>query len=173
MSERRIYVACLAAYNAGGLHGAWIDASSDREEMLEAIQAMLAASPMPDAEEWRIDDVEGYEGLMSLLSRDSSLGTIAAIEAMFEAAGACESAVCAALKASDSVEEASEMLDNFIGVGRTEADAVESVLEDIVGEWPEVAQRYFDSKAYVRDLRLGGDVAFVEYAYSIFAFWNR
>jgi len=27
----RIYVACLAAYNAGKLHGEWIDADQDAE----------------------------------------------------------------------------------------------------------------------------------------------
>ena len=46
-----IYVACLAAYNNGKLHGAWIDATQELDTILEAVQAMLAASPEPDAEE--------------------------------------------------------------------------------------------------------------------------
>lgn len=49
-----IYVACLAAYNNGKLHGAWIDATQAPETIREAIQAMLKASPEPDAEEWAV-----------------------------------------------------------------------------------------------------------------------
>jgi len=38
----RIYVACLASYNSGILHGEWIDASDDPEEMQASIDAMLS-----------------------------------------------------------------------------------------------------------------------------------
>lgn len=44
----RIYVACLASYNNGVLHGAWIPASSDVDEMEEAVRAILRASPFPN-----------------------------------------------------------------------------------------------------------------------------
>ncbi|MBV8036218.1 MAG: antirestriction protein ArdA [Pelomonas sp.] len=56
----RIYVADLAAYNAGHLHGVWIDASQDVNAMQEQISAMLARSPVPDAEEYAIHDFEGF-----------------------------------------------------------------------------------------------------------------
>ena len=38
----RIYVACLAAYNNGYLHGAWIDADQDVDEIRDEIATMLA-----------------------------------------------------------------------------------------------------------------------------------
>ena len=58
----RIYVACLAAYNNGHLHGAWIEVS-DEQTIWQAVQAMLYASPIEeDAEEWAIHDYEGFEG---------------------------------------------------------------------------------------------------------------
>ena len=44
----KLYFACLASYNNGRLHGAWIDASSDVDEMQEEIAAMLRASPYPN-----------------------------------------------------------------------------------------------------------------------------
>lgn len=44
----RIYAACLASYNNGVLHGRWIDASSDIEEMQEEINAMLRESRFPN-----------------------------------------------------------------------------------------------------------------------------
>ena len=50
----RIYVACLAAYNSGYLHGAWIDADQPADDIQSAVGEMLAASPIPRAEEWAI-----------------------------------------------------------------------------------------------------------------------
>jgi len=41
----RIYVACLAAYNNGHLHGEWINVT-DEASIWEAVQAMLFASPI-------------------------------------------------------------------------------------------------------------------------------
>ena len=60
----RIYVACLAAYNNGILHGAWIDAlNNDPDEIMVEVQTMLKQSPIPNAEEWSIHDHEGFEGI--------------------------------------------------------------------------------------------------------------
>lgn len=44
----RIYVACLASYNAGRLHGAWIDADQDADAIHEEIAKILKASPEPN-----------------------------------------------------------------------------------------------------------------------------
>ena len=60
--EIRIYVACLAAYNNGKLHGAWIDATQDLDDIQDQINQMLADSPEPDAEEYAIHDYEGFDG---------------------------------------------------------------------------------------------------------------
>ncbi len=42
----RIYVADLAAYNNGHLHGAWLDPSRDEDEVWEDINTMLSSSPI-------------------------------------------------------------------------------------------------------------------------------
>lgn len=69
MSETcQIYVACLSAYNNGYLHGTWIDANQDEEDILAQIQTMLAASPVIELygevpEEWAIHDYEGFHGV--------------------------------------------------------------------------------------------------------------
>jgi len=60
--EIRIYVACLAAYNNGKLHGAWIDATQDIDDIQCQINQMLADSPEPDAEEYAIHDYEEFGG---------------------------------------------------------------------------------------------------------------
>tara|TARA_R110002072_G_scaffold63430_3_gene157835 strand:+ start:3764 stop:4270 length:507 start_codon:yes stop_codon:yes gene_type:complete len=58
-TQPRIYVACLAAYNNGILHGEWIDATTDAEEMYAEVKRILRASPIPGAEEFAIHDHEG------------------------------------------------------------------------------------------------------------------
>ena len=56
----RIYVASLSDYNAGRLHGVWIDADDEYESIQEAITEMLARSVEPGAEEFAIHDYEGF-----------------------------------------------------------------------------------------------------------------
>lgn len=75
----RIYVACLAAYNNGILHGEWIDADQPAGELHEAVRRMLAASSQPSAEEWAIHDFEGFGELR--LGEYESLERVAAIAA--------------------------------------------------------------------------------------------
>ncbi|MGH2965120.1 MAG: antirestriction protein ArdA [Solirubrobacterales bacterium] len=78
-SSPRIYVACLAAYNAGRLHGAWIDADQSAFDIHEDVDRMLAASPEPGAEEWAIHDYEGFGELR--LSEWESFERVSAIAA--------------------------------------------------------------------------------------------
>lgn len=61
--DAQIYVACLAAYNNGILHGAWMDATQSADEIRSEIAAMLAKSPIPHAEGYAIHDYEGFEGI--------------------------------------------------------------------------------------------------------------
>jgi len=77
MASPRIYVACLASYNAGRLHGCWIDADQSAEDIYDEVQAMLAASPEPGAEEWAIHDYEGFGALR--LSEWESFERVSAI----------------------------------------------------------------------------------------------
>jgi antirestriction protein len=62
-----VYIACLAAYNAGRLHGAWIDLEGDTDEddLQEAIAWILATSPEPGAEEWAMHDSSGLPSYLS------------------------------------------------------------------------------------------------------------
>lgn len=65
----RIYVASLSDYNAGILHGVWIDVEGmDADEIQEEVNEMLASSPTAAlegsvAEEWAIHDHEGFGSL--------------------------------------------------------------------------------------------------------------
>src|SRR5713226_7065571 len=70
----QIYVADLAAYNEGHLHGAWIDATQDPEDIGAEISAILAKSPVAGAEEWAIHDYQDFGSLR--LSEHESLETV-------------------------------------------------------------------------------------------------
>jgi antirestriction protein len=50
MSDRRIYVACLAAYNNGILHGTWIDTYlMDEDDLMKEVrEKVLITSPCPN-----------------------------------------------------------------------------------------------------------------------------
>ena len=72
--EPRIYVASLSDYNAGRLHGVWLNAAQEPEQLAEAVQAMLRASPEPWAEEFAIHDYEHFGPLH--LDEYESLDTI-------------------------------------------------------------------------------------------------
>ena len=68
----RIYVACLAAYNNGYLHGDWIDADQDVDEIRDEIATMLARSPIEHAEEYAIHDYEASRASRSANMRAST-----------------------------------------------------------------------------------------------------
>ena len=82
-TKPRIYVACLASYNSGILHGAWFDASANVDDMQAAIDAVIASSPVPDAEEWAFHDYEGFGRLHEWQCLDS----IAEMVEMYEQYG--------------------------------------------------------------------------------------
>jgi antirestriction protein len=65
MTEQRIYVADLAAYNQGHLRGVWLDLDdyADSDDVYEAINEMISSSPAFGAEEWEIHDYEGWGGM--------------------------------------------------------------------------------------------------------------
>ncbi len=75
----RIYVASLSDYNAGRLHGRWLEADQPVEDLHEQTQDMLGRSSAPDAEEYAIHDHEGWHGWTP--TEYEALGTIARVAA--------------------------------------------------------------------------------------------
>jgi len=152
----RIYVACLAAYNAGHLHGEWIDADQSAEEINAAIQQMLAQSPEPGAEEWAIHDHECFQGIE--LKEFESIKTVAAIAALLtEHHGA---AVVAYNHFSDLEEAKSALAENYSGAWSSLEDWAENFLEDTGGlsNVPESLRGYIDFARWARDLEMAGDI---------------
>lgn len=142
----RIYVACLAAYNNGILHGAWIDAN-DAEDMTEATQAMLKKSPMPDAEEWAIHDYE----LPFKISEYESFESIAESVEWIESQHDEELAALVLSECQGDTSEAEKMMESYAGEFSSLRELGESRADDFL-DIPSHLENYIDYEAYGRDM---------------------
>jgi antirestriction protein len=123
MTDSRIYIACLAAYNAGILHGAWIDADQSADDISAAVEEMLSTSPEPGAEEWAIHDYEGFGSLR--LSEWESFERVSGIAAGITLHGP---AFAAWLEYDDSHNPAD--IDSFCDSYRGEWNSLRDYAED-------------------------------------------
>ena len=159
----RIYVASLADYNDGRLHGAWIDADRDEREFNDEVAAMLERSPTPSAEEWAIHDYEGFGPVP--LDEYESLERIAALSTGIAEHGPAF-AHWAALSGVDSPDPGEGFEELYLGHWNSLEEYAEHLLADLgYGELleraiPENLCPYvsIDFAAYGRDLQLGGDI---------------
>lgn len=123
----RIYVACLAAYNNGRLHGAWIDAARDAWELWDDIRAMLQASPEAGAEEYAIHDHEGFSGVR--IAEGEGIDRVAEIAAFIMEHGALGAAVLD--HCDDDLAEAREAItERHLGMRASLADYVQELTEE-------------------------------------------
>lgn len=170
MTSPRIYVACLAAYNNGKLHGAWINAEQSAEALYEDIQNMLKTSPEPDAEEWAIHDFEGFGDIR--LSEWESIDHIAEL-AQFIAEH--ESLAIATLShfCGDITEARQALEENYGGCYTSLAAFAQEITEETVSI-PKSLVYYIDYEAMARDMELNGDVFTIQTGFeAVHIFWNR
>lgn len=157
----RIYVACLAAYNNGYLHGRWIDAAQDAWAIYDEVKAMLAASPIKEAEEWAIHDYEGFGNVR--ISEYASFDHVSGLAAFIAEHGELGSAVLD--YHNGDLEEAREALeDRYLGTYGGLADYVQEATEDST-TIPQRLAYYIDWQAMARDAEMSGDVFTVQTAW--------
>lgn len=165
----RIYVACLAAYNSGVLHGAWIEVE-DEDEVWAAISAMLKASPEPMAEEFAIHDYEGFGGVE--IAEYAAISRVVEIAAFLRARGVLGGLVLGHMD-GDLAMAASALDDQYWGRFARLADAFQELTEETT-EIPEALRLYIDYDAMARDAVLGGEVFTIETAHDeVHVFWTR
>lgn len=166
-SEPKIYVACLAAYNNGRLHGAWIAANQDADCIHEEIKKMLSESPEPHAEEWAIHDYEGFGKCK--ISENKDIESVSAIAKFISEHGEVGMAVLAYL-GCDDLENAEEMMtDHHQGLYASE--------ESFAREWlaemhtiPEYLEDYIDYKRVAHDWFTGDFLSLkVDHQVAVFA----
>ena len=171
MSEEiRIYVADLAAYNNGKLHGVWLDATDDLDKIWNTVTAMLKASPEPDAEEWAIHDYEGFGNYR--LSEWESFERIQEIAQFIEDHPAIGTELLSHF--GGELEEARIAAEeNYYGCYTSLADYAQQLAEDTT-EIPENLAYYLDYERMGRDIELSGDIFTIETAHDkLHVFWSH
>ena len=152
--QPRIYVVCLAAYNNGILHGAWVDAAQDAWAIYDDVKDILAASPIAGAEEWAIHDYEGFGGVR--LEEYTGLDRVAELAAFIEQHGEVGAALLDYY--SGDMDEAREAIaQRYHGPHATLADYVQESTEETTAI-PTTLRYYIDWQAMARDAEMSGDL---------------
>lgn len=170
----RIYIACLAAYNNGKLHGKWIEANQDVSDIWAEVSAMLKASPEPNAEEWAMHDYEGFGGIE--FSEWPDFARISVLARLLEDHGDAFTLWYANQDGHniDVADLEETFLEQWQGAHDSESAFADYLLEETgqLSQLPEWARNYFDFESYARDLHLNGDYSFVRHNGQVYAFSN-
>lgn len=170
----RIYVASLSDYNAGRLHGEWIDAAQDDEDVWEQVNVMLATSPEPIAEEWAIHDYEGFGPVH--LGEWEDLATVTRLARGIAEHGQAFAAWAVHLERGQW-DQLDQFEDHYLGCWESLEAFAESLLDDmgidVDALGPEHLQAYvrFDLEAFARDLRHDVGVVTVDEGVHVFEQW--
>ena len=155
--EKRIYVACLAAYNRGILHGEWIEVTDDIDLIWEGIRKMLKSSPVQNSEEWALHDYEGFGTVR--LNEYESIEHIYELSCFLQQHG--EIGALALEYHNEDIEEAGEALERYQGCFKSLADYAQDLTEETI-IIPENLRFYIDYQSMARDMKANGDVIAIQ-----------
>ena len=144
----QIYVACLSSYNAGQLHGSWIEPATDKAELLGQIDKVLKTSPMPDAEEWAIHDYNDFPNLGEYPGLDNIIKVQEAIDEH-------EADIVKGFLSNWSLEDLDHIGDAYYGKYDSFTEFAQQYAEDTIeglSANDSTLARYFDWEAFERDL---------------------
>lgn len=166
--EIRIYAACLAAYNNGILHGCWINAHQEPEDIYSAIGEMLRASPIQDAEEWAIHDYEGFEGLY--IAEYQGIEQVAEFAEFIAEHGELGAKL---VNHYGSIDEARDALsDRYAGEYSSLADFAQEMTESST-EIPDALRYYIDWDSMARDMEINDVLAIHAGLGHVHVFWSH
>jgi antirestriction protein len=156
-----IYVASLADYNNGVLHGAWIDAAREPSDIQADIDAMLAQSREPNAEEFAIFDYDQFGPCR--IHENDPIDLVARIALGIKEHGYAFAAWAEVNEGTpDRFDDFSEA---YLGHYDSVQDYAEQLVDDLgytaeLANLPESLRRYlrFDTEALAQDMEQGGDI---------------
>ncbi|MEM9103771.1 MAG: antirestriction protein ArdA [Pseudomonadota bacterium] len=166
----KIYVADLAAYNSGFLHGVWIEVTDDKDALWDAVNAMLANSPIENSEEFAIHD---YEGFGEYPVREyQSLEHILEIAAFIKAFPETGDALLCLF--NDDIEQAQNTMENdYCGCYDDAADFAQELTEETT-VIPQNIAYYIDYERMANDIEMNGDIiTFKASNGGVHIFWNH
>jgi len=157
----RIYVASLSDYNAGRLHGCWMDANQPVEDIRGEIARMLAQSSEPPAEEWAIHDYENFGTLR--LSEFEDLERLAEIAGLMDEHGLLFAELVSHIGDTSNVDEARRCMEEayrgaFDSLADYAGDFIEECYSEQLKDLPDFIRHHIDYDGIGRDLELGGDI---------------
>ena len=168
--EIRIYVADLAAYDNGILHGVWIDATEDLEVIKKQINSMLASSPVEDGEEYAIHDYEGFGGYP--VSEYEGIQRVHDIACFIEEHGELGGELLS-YYGGDISDAQNAMEEQYNGCYSSLADFAGELTEQ-TSEIPENLAFYIDYEKMGWDFEYSGDIFTIETAHDeVHVFWSR
>lgn len=168
MAEQRIYIADLAAYNTGVLHGDWIDLDLGVDDIKDQIDEILNTSPVEYADEYAIHDYEGFGECC--VNEYSSILYVKELAGFIDEHGEVASSVLSYFGGTLS-DAKMAMEEGYSGCYESLADDA----EEITSQGDEVAESllmYVDYELMGRDMELSGDIFTVQTAYNeVHVFW--
>lgn len=177
--DPRVYVACLAAYNDGILHGRFVRAV-DEDEVWDGIREVLTTSPIPNAEEHAFHDHDGFEGI-----RIGEYDTVRRVAALGRLVAEHGKAFAVFYEEDMDVDDLDETFQNsYIGAFESEREledhfytefGLEELEEAAHRAIPDWAASYvkFDVEQYLHDLKLNGDINVTYADGRHYAYWAR
>ena len=143
----QIYVACLAAYNGGFLHGKWITPEADEEKLLAQFDEVIKTSPVSGAEEWAVHDYDEFPNLGEYPSIDDIIKVQEAIDEH-------GIAIVNGFIENWSIEDLEHIDDAFYGEYDSFTSFAQQTAEDTIEGLNDnsTLARYFDWKSWEHDL---------------------
>lgn len=146
----KVYIACIAAYNNGKLHGAWIDAAQDPGDIEAEIDQMLADSPASGGEEWAVHDYED----MPDLGEHPSVDDISLHGRMMEAHDGAWLAYVDSVGKHYATEDSFN--DSYRGEAPSAVDYAADMAEECYGKELGPLASYIDWERVARDMGFDG-----------------
>ncbi len=167
--EPKIYVACLAAYNNGHLHGEWINANQDVDSLYAEIEKILITSPISKSTEWAIHDYEDFGDVH--LSEYSGLEKVSNLAKFVAEHGELGAEVLGHFGGElDDAEQALE--ECYHGEFESEEDFAYYWTNEVdCREIPKYLQYYIDYKLMARDF-FDNDFFSIEFNHKVHVFSN-
>ncbi len=162
VNKPSIYVACLAAYNAGFLHGSWIDCTIGSDYVKEAIRDMLADSPEECAEEYAIHDYENF-GSRKVDEWDNIDELCEIAELLDDEQGELILEIMDHLGSGTSIEAAKEFLEeNYRGSHKDLGEYAFDLYEECGYAIPKELQYYINWDQVGADMETNGEIFTIE-----------
>jgi len=162
----KVWIASLSDYNAGHLHGGWVEADQEPDGIWEGVNEVLRSSKEPGAEEWAVFDYEGFGPL-----RLSEYETVERISRLGRGIGQHGEAFAAFANFLGGDDELlNQFEDCYIGRCESARAYVEEFLEDagidriLDDAVPGYLRDYLriDTEALARDMEFEGSLLSVE-----------